>query len=176
MQALSPQMFIPQEVAETTTVTVTATNPPELPTRTIGRPWTTAQPYVYTMTQQYYTQVQEVYPLQPTPRPYVHCSKHAGAITGAFFGGLGLGLIICIIVTLVLCMKIRRLKKILRRAESNLYAIPAPAGSDKKVATRGVESPAHLVETEPLLTDDGVLVDVEAACQVHVQCGGRCGI
>ncbi|KAJ7509602.1 hypothetical protein B0H11DRAFT_2216508 [Mycena galericulata] len=167
MQAFSPLVYKPQEMAEapiaTTTVTVTATPSPELSTRTIGRPWTTAQPYVYTMTQPYYTEVQEVYPLQPAQRAYVRCSKHGGAIAGAFFGGLGLGLVICIIVSLVLCLKIRRLKKILRRAESGLYVIPAPVGSDKKVATRGIESPAYPVDAQPLLADDGVLVDVEAA-------------
>ncbi|KAJ7509601.1 hypothetical protein B0H11DRAFT_1960262 [Mycena galericulata] len=170
MQALSPQMFIPQEMAETTTVTVTATPSPELPTRTIGRPWTTATPHVYTMTYWqpgYHKQVQEVYPLQPAQRAYYYpqCSKHGGAIAGALSGGLGLGLIICIIVSLVLYIKIRRLKKILRRAESGLYAIPAPVGSNKSVATRGVESPAYPVDAQPLLADDGVLVDVEAAAR-----------
>ncbi|KAJ7910459.1 hypothetical protein B0H13DRAFT_2272473 [Mycena leptocephala] len=89
------------------------------------------------------------------------CSKRGGAIAGSFFGGLGFGLIICVIIAWVLCRKIHRLKKILRRAESGLYTIPV--GPDEvKVAVPTGRLPADSeIENEPLLGESRTLVDVE---------------
>jgi hypothetical protein len=154
----------PQQLAEmvtaTTTVTVTATKP--LPTRTIGRPWTTASPRIYTMTQPHYTEVQMFYPLQPTSAMYRPCPRRSGAIAGSFFGGLGLGLIILGIVVLVLCRKIHRLKKILRRAESGLYTIPVDSDKVVQEAVVAGSRGGSQIESQPLLRESRTLIDVEA--------------
>jgi hypothetical protein len=152
-----------QQKAETVTTTIfmTVTPTTEMSTRTINRPWTTATPNLWTMRQPYYTEVQAYYPPQPTILYHRQCSKRGGAIAGSFFGGLGFGLIICVIIAWVLCRKIHRLKKILRRAESGLYTIPV--GPDEvKVAVPTGRLPADSeIENEPLLGESRTLVDVE---------------
>ncbi|KII87028.1 hypothetical protein PLICRDRAFT_92914 [Plicaturopsis crispa FD-325 SS-3] len=86
--------------AEPKTVTVTVA--PPLPTMTIGAPWTTPTPYRYTRSDR----IIESYPYQPQ-----HCfinNRRAtgGQIAGAFFGGLGAGVLIVLVV--LVALKLRR--------------------------------------------------------------------
>ncbi|KAJ7625814.1 hypothetical protein FB45DRAFT_72177 [Roridomyces roridus] len=149
------------DVTETVVRTVTITATPELPTRTIGRPWTTATPYTYTNRQPYYTEVLVQYPAQPRPYVYQSCPNRHGRIVGSFFGGLGAGLLICSIIALVLGRKIHRLKKILRRAESGLYSIPVDVAA--KANKEPMLSATAQIENEPFLAEGRTLVDVEDA-------------
>ncbi|KAJ7625854.1 hypothetical protein FB45DRAFT_868993 [Roridomyces roridus] len=149
------------DVTETVVRTLTVTATPEIPTHTLGRPWTTAAPLIHTNRQPYYTEVLVQYPLQPRPQVWRPCPDMRGRTVGSFFGGLGVGLLICAVIALVLGRKIHRLRKILRRAESGLYAIPVDV--EAKANEEPMLSATAQIENEPLLADGRTLVDVEEA-------------
>jgi len=130
---------------ETATVTVTQTVTPALQTvtKTWGRTWTTATPYQYTRTDIYPTPhvvITENYPSQPQWQQYYNrCSNRTGAIVGSFFGGLGLGLLICAVMMMIMAVKFRRLKRSIAAGES-VDAENHPADTFATRVGRGLRS------------------------------------
>ncbi|KAJ7464348.1 hypothetical protein FB451DRAFT_1370166 [Mycena latifolia] len=75
---------------------------------------------------------------------------HGGAITGAFVGGLALGLVVCVMVAWVLLRKMRSLEERLRRL----------GGNSGTMEFRTAPRPAD-VESERLLGGNRFLLDVD---------------
>ncbi|KAJ7599414.1 hypothetical protein C8J56DRAFT_189902 [Mycena floridula] len=148
----------PVEAAEATvtvTQTVTYESPVITTTQTIGKPWTTAIPNVYTYTQypgpwdhQQRVIVREFYPEQPrnSPWQYYQCTHQAGLKVGLFFGGVGVGLVFFFILAIFSMVKIRRLKRALRVALGEPEEAGFSAGKVLGWFKRGGDSagPIHL--------------------------------
>lgn len=96
------------------TVTVTETVTPTQGVKTVinGRPWTTANPHVVTISQYGDKEVVvKTYPPQPQFYQWQTRCRYTGKLVGAFFGGFGLGLLICMIVMFIMIRKCRKLKR-----------------------------------------------------------------
>jgi len=153
-------MAAPQDVERTTTVTVTATVKPELSTMTIGSAWTTATPRVYTTLQHDWRsrgsdsfKVVEVYPPQYRHVVYPACRSHTGAIVGALFGGIAIGLVIS---TIALCAW--RIRRNWRRRRANNRAFDegirngSPKGSPKESLAPREDILVSIPEEQPLMS------------------------
>jgi len=150
------QMAAPQDAERTTTVTVTATVGPELSTMTIGRPWTTATPRVYTTLQRDWQsrggdtfKVVEIYPPQYGHVVYPACRSHKGAIVGALFGGIAIGLVIS---TIALCAwRIRRNWRS-RRANNRASDEAVRNGSPKESLAPREDILVNIPDAQPLMS------------------------
>lgn len=163
-------------VTQTETVTSEPTTTP-LPTRTVGRPWTTATPYVYTQMRYDYEQMRSVpsavvaqYPNQPQPYCISYtprCDNPAGKIAGSFFGGFGAGLLVCAVLMLI--RRIRKRRRVRLLADEtfggpgsqvrDVEDTPASGGLGYLTPRRGSPVTAGKSEEEQLLSSRGFDVD-----------------